>query len=183
MKSVSAMTQEIEPAGFARFVKSMSNLQLIICECVIAALAICISLDALLRWSINWSFLFVDEIGGYALVCLAFFGMSIALYEKALFRVDAFYFWLSDINRNRFQLLFDLISLAFMLLLLWQFFGLVTRSFNREISALTILRTPIWIPQLLMLIGALTTSLVLVLHIHHDWKQLMKRSSGNSLNG
>jgi len=177
------MAQEIEPVGFARFVKRMSNLQLVICECVIAALAVCISLDAFLRWSINWSFLVVDELGGYALVCLAFFGISIALYEKALFRVDAFYFWLSDINRKRFQLIFDLISLSFMLLLLWQFVGLVTRSYNKEISALTILRTPIWIPQLLMLFGALTTSLVLMLHIHNDWKQLINRGNGNSLNG
>lgn len=177
------MTQEIDQDRFAKLVKRMSNLQLVLCECVLAGLAICISLDALLRWSINWSFLVVDELGGYALVCLAFFGISIALYEKALFRVDAFYFWLSERNRDRAQLIFDLISLTFMLLLLWQFWGLVTRSYNREISALTILRTPIWIPQLLMLIGAVTTTLVLILHITNDWKQLMSHKDGMIENG
>ena len=177
------MTQEIEQDRFEKLVKRMSNLQLALCECVLAGLAVSISLDALLRGSINWSFLVIDELGGYALVCLAFFGISIALYEKALFRVDAFYFWLSENNRDRFQLIFDLIALAFMLLLLWQFWGLVIRSHNREISALTILRTPIWIPQTLMLIGAFTTSLVLLLHIKKDWNQLMRHKNGNNLNG
>jgi TRAP-type C4-dicarboxylate transport system permease small subunit len=173
----------INESKFASLVRKLTNLQLIICELVLGTLAICISVDALLRWSVNWSILVVDELGGYALVCLAFFGFSIALHEKALFRVDAFYDWLSPINRARFQLVFDVLTLAFMLLLLWHFWGLVTRSHAKEISALTILRTPIWIPQLLMVVGALSTSLVLVVHVLNDYKIVFKTNIKESLNG
>jgi TRAP-type C4-dicarboxylate transport system permease small subunit len=173
----------LDESKFASLVRKLTNLQLIICELVLGLLAICISLDALLRWSINWSILVVDELGGYALVCLAFFGFSIALHEKALFRVDAFYDWLSPINRARFQLVFDILTLAFMLLLLWHFWGLVTRSHAKEISALTILRTPIWIPQLLMVVGAFSTCLVLVVHVINDYKMVFKTNRKESLNG
>jgi TRAP-type C4-dicarboxylate transport system permease small subunit len=173
----------LDESKFASLVRKLTNLQLIICELVLGALAVGISLDALLRWSINWSFLVVDELGGYALVCLAFFGFSIALHEKALFRVDAFYDWLSPINRARYQLVFDILTLAFMLLLLWHFWGLVTRSHAKEISALTILRTPIWIPQLLMVIGAFSTSLVLIVHVINDYKMVFKTNRKESLNG
>ena len=173
----------LDESKFASLVRKLTNLQLIICELVLGALAVCISLDALLRWSVNWSILVVDELGGYALVCLAFFGFSIALHEKALFRVDAFYDWLSPINRARFQFVFDILTLAFMLLLLWHFWGLVTRSHAKEISALTMLRTPIWIPQLLMVVGACSTSLVLVVHVINDYKMVFKTNRKEALNG
>ncbi len=173
----------INESKFASLVRQLTNLQLIICELVLGTLAVCISVDALLRWSFNWSILVVDELGGYALVCLAFFGFSIALHEKALFRVDAFYDWLSPINRARYQLAFDTLALAFMLLLLWHFWGLVTRSHAKEISALTILRTPLWIPQLLMVVGALSTTLVLVVHSINDWKMLFNTDRKEALNG
>lgn len=177
------MDASLDESKFASLVRKLTNLQLIICELVLGALAVCISLDALLRWSINWSILVVDELGGYALVCLAFFGFSIALHEKALFRVDAFYDWLSPINRARFQLVFDILTLAFMLLLLWHFWGLVTRSHAKEISALTMLRTPIWIPQLLMVVGACSTSLVLIVHVINDYKMVFKTNRKEAING
>ncbi|CAN1507206.1 DctM TRAP-type C4-dicarboxylate transport system, small permease component [Burkholderiaceae bacterium] len=177
------MDASLDESKFASLVRKLTNLQLIICELVLGALAVCISLDALLRWSVNWSILVVDELGGYALVCLAFFGFSIALHEKALFRVDAFYDWLSPINRARFQFVFDILTLAFMLLLLWHFWGLVTRSHAKEISALTMLRTPIWIPQLLMVVGACSTSLVLVVHVINDYKMVFKTNRKEALNG
>lgn len=177
------MNTSIDESKFASLIRKLTNLQLIICELVLGTLAVCISVDALLRWSVNWSILVVDELGGYALVCLAFFGFSIALHEKALFRVDAFYDWLSPLNRVRYQLVFDTVALAFMLLLLWHFWGLVMRSHAKEISALTILRTPLWIPQLLMVIGALSTSLVLILHVINDCKTLFKNTSNEVLNG
>lgn len=177
------LNTSIDESKFASLIRKLTNLQLIICELVLGTLAVCISVDALLRWSVNWSILVVDELGGYALVCLAFFGFSIALHEKALFRVDAFYDWLSPLNRVRYQLVFDTVALAFMLLLLWHFWGLMMRSHAKEISALTILRTPLWIPQLLMVIGALSTSLVLILHAINDCKTLFKNTSNEVLNG
>lgn len=139
--------------------------QLFVCELLVAFMAVFVSLDALLRWLINWSFLIVDEVGSYALVIIAFLGMSVALHEGALFRVEAFYDRLSKRLRERLQVVFDVLSLAFSGLLLWELSGLVMRSFERDIVAPTVLRTPLWIPQAAMVIGALALTLVLVLHV------------------
>lgn len=173
-------TDEPRPPFFHRLLTHAVDVQLIACELLVVVLAMFVSLDALLRWLFNWSFLFVDELGGYALVTLAFLGMSVALHEGALFRVEAFYDRLPDKVREILQLFFDFVSLAFSLLLLWELYGLVGRSFAREIVAPTILRTPLWIPQTAMAVGALTLSLVLVLHVVAGVGRVRQRLRGRA---
>jgi TRAP-type C4-dicarboxylate transport system permease small subunit len=148
-----------------RVLTRLVEAQLLVSELLVASLAVFVSLDALLRWLANWSFLIVDEVGGYVLVIIAFLGMSIALHEGALFRVEAFYDRLSERAKQRLQVVFDLFSLAFSALLLWELYGLVMRSFERDIVAPTMLRTPLWIPQAAMVIGALALTFVLLLHV------------------
>jgi TRAP-type C4-dicarboxylate transport system permease small subunit len=144
------------------------------CELLVAAMAVFISLDALLRWSIDWSFLVIDELGAYALLLLAFFGMVVALQQKALFRVEAIFDRLSDATRARLQLVYDVACLGFSTLLAWQLFALALRSFAQDITAPTILRTPLWMPQAAMGLGAALLALVLVAQIVQGvrrWRQ------------
>jgi hypothetical protein len=54
------MNASVDESRFASLVRKLTNLQLIICELVLGTLAVCISVDALLRWSVNWSILVVD---------------------------------------------------------------------------------------------------------------------------
>ena len=130
-------------------------------ELLILGLALFVSLDALLRWLANWSFLVTDELGGYALLVIAFFGMAVALQERALFRVEVLFQRLSAAGQRWMQLLFDLASLGFAIILAWQFISLSFRTHARGIVAPTILRTPLWIPQSVMAIGACMIVLVL----------------------
>jgi len=161
-----------EPASrtlLGRVVAGVVEAQLLVCEVLVVFLAVFVSLDAIFRWALNWSFLVVDEIGGYILVILCFLGMSIALHEGALFRVEAFYDKLTPSARARLQILFDLASLCFSLLLLWEVYGLVSRSFARGVVAPTILLTPLWIPQSAMVVGGFTLVVVLIFQL---WKGL-----------
>ncbi len=135
------------------------------CEITIAGMAVFVSLDALLRWLVNWSFLVIDELGGYAMLLLTFVGMAVALHRGALFRVEALIDHLHGRARQILQLAFDLASLGFAAILFWHLLGLSMRSFAREITAATTLRTPLWIPQALMAAGVLLLVLVLVLQI------------------
>lgn len=142
------------------------------CEFLVAAMAILISLDAVLRWSIDWSFLVIDELGAYALVLLVFFGMVVALHRGALFRVEALFDRLPARAQLRLQVGYDLAGLAFAALLAWQLFGLAMRSFDRGIVAPTILRTPLWLPQAAMALGAALLALVLIAQIVERMRRL-----------
>jgi TRAP-type C4-dicarboxylate transport system permease small subunit len=138
-------------------------------EWVVAALAILVSLDAILRWLANWSFQFVDEVGGYAVLLVSFFGMAIALHRDALFRVDAVIDRIPRHLRHWLLWVYDCAALGFASLLCWQLGSLALRSFERAITAPTALRTPLWVPQSLMTLGALILVLALL-------AQLVRRS-------
>jgi TRAP-type C4-dicarboxylate transport system permease small subunit len=58
--------------------------------------------------------------------------------------------------------LFDILSLGFCLLLVWQLTRFVLTSYRSEDVAMTLLATPLWIPQALMPIGALAASVSLL---------------------
>jgi TRAP-type C4-dicarboxylate transport system permease small subunit len=53
------------------------------------------------------------------------------------------------------HLLFDLLSLLFCIILLWQLTRFVLQTWRAEDVAPTLLATPLWIPQALMPIGTL----------------------------
>ncbi len=145
-----------------RTLGAVTHAQSVVGEGLIAALAVFVSIEAILRWSINWSFLVTDEIGGYVMVIVAFFGMAVALHDRALFRVEVLFHKLSPNRQRQAQVVFDLVSLGFALLLAWQLVALVLRSFDKGIIAPTIMRTPLWIPQAGMALGAVVIVLVLV---------------------
>jgi len=162
-------------AGDSRVERAVDRLidgAAVLCELTIAAMAVFVSLDALLRWLINWSFLVVDELGGYAMLLLTFFGMAVALHRGALFRVEALIDRLQGRAREILQLSFDLASLGFAVLLFWQLLGLAMRSQAREITAATTLRTPLWWPQALMAVGVLLLVLALLVQLWRGVRRL-----------
>jgi TRAP-type C4-dicarboxylate transport system permease small subunit len=148
--------------AFERAVDSVIDGAEMLSEWVVAALAVLISLDAILRWLANWSFQFVDEVGGYALLLLSFFGMAIALHRDALFRVEGVIDRIPSRLRARLLWIYDCAALGFATLLCWQLGSLALRSFERAITAPTALRTPLWIPQSMMALGALILVLALL---------------------
>lgn len=158
-----------------RAVDRLNDGAALLCELTIAAMAVFISLDALLRWLINWSFLVVDELGGYAMLLLTFFGMAAALHRGALFRVEALIDRLQGRAREVLQVGFDLASLGFAVLLFWQLLGLAMRSHAREITAATTLRTPLWWPQAMMAAGVLLLVLALIVQLWRGARRLRDR--------
>jgi TRAP-type C4-dicarboxylate transport system permease small subunit len=100
-------------------------------------------------------------LGGYFLVVLVFLGMGSALHDGALFRVTVVLRALPRRGRQALQLIFDLLSLAFAVLLTWQMARLVHGSYVRHVRADSILQTPLYIPQIVMVVGSASMTLVL----------------------
>lgn len=86
---------------------------------------------------------------------------------------------LSPKARALTHVLFDALSLGFCLLLVWQLSRFALQTWRAEDVAPTLLATPLWIPQLLMPVGALAASVSLLRalmgNVRRFWRRTIRR--------
>ena len=120
---------------------------------VLVALVTLVCLEALLRGGFNYSLGFAEELTGYGVVFMTFFGAALALRGHALFQVHFLLdTWPSGTRRWVIRA-FVLVALVICLILAWKTKDLTLSSFARGKFAPTVLRTPLWIPQVMLPLG------------------------------
>jgi TRAP-type C4-dicarboxylate transport system permease small subunit len=124
------------------------------CTAALIVMLVVIGTDILTRWLFNFSFEISDELGGYLLVVITFVSLPVCQINNSFHHVELVQSRLSPFGRAVSQVIFDLLSLAFCALLLWQLVRFETSSFRFADRAPTYLATPLWIPQSVMMIGA-----------------------------
>jgi len=120
---------------------------------VLSVLVILVCGEVFLRSIFNYSLGFVEELTGYCVVMLTFFGAALALHSGTLFQVHFLYGSLPVTARIWIMRVFVLVALAICAVLIWKTNDLMLSSFARNKFAPTVLRTPLWMPQLLLPIG------------------------------
>jgi TRAP-type C4-dicarboxylate transport system permease small subunit len=134
----------------------------VLCEVAIAIMLVVIGLDVFTRAVFNYSLEISDEMGGYMLVLITFVSMSVCQIDGAFHHVEFVQARLSPFGRTVSRLVFDLVSLAAGIILLWQMVRLEMLSWHSGDTAPTYLATPLWLPRMVMLIGILALCLSLV---------------------
>jgi len=157
-----------------RALEAVIRAEQVLIELIVVAMALLICTEVFCRSFLGFSLMFTDEIAGYMLVAIVFLGMPVALSRGALFRVELLLNRMPPGVVRWVQLLFNLLSLAVALMLLWQMVRLVIDSWERKIAAPTVLATPLYIPQIFMVLGLLTLVLVLVLHLTQSADEIRK---------
>jgi TRAP-type C4-dicarboxylate transport system permease small subunit len=139
-----------------------------LCQAAIAIMLVVIGTDILTRALFNYSFEVSDELGGYMLVLITFVSLPVCQIDDAFHHVEFVQARLSPLGRATSRLVFDLVSLAAGLLLLWQMVRLQISSWHSGDTAPTYLATPLWLPRSVMLIGilALCFSLMRTILLH-----------------
>jgi TRAP-type C4-dicarboxylate transport system permease small subunit len=125
----------------------------IACEAALVIMMLLIAAEVAVRSLFNYSLQFTDELSGYLLVAVTFLGISISLKEGAVFRVDVLYRRLAARVRNALELVFQMLALVFTVLLDYQVIRLVISSYERDVTAPTLLATPLYVPQIIMPVG------------------------------
>ena len=120
---------------------------------VLAALVTLVCLEALLRGGFNYSLGFAEELTGYGVVFVTFFGAALALRGAALFQVHFLLDRWPDHVRTWLVRVFVVLACLICLILAWKTKDLTLSSFAREKFAPTVLRTPLWIPQIMLPLG------------------------------
>ena len=113
-----------------------------------------IGVDIATRALLNFSFEVSDELGGYMLVVITFVSLPVCQVNDSFHHVEFVQSRLSARGRAISQVVFDLLSLAFAMALVWQLIRFEMSSWRFDDHAPTYLATPLWIPRLAMVVGA-----------------------------
>lgn len=143
------------------FVGGVLAAQRLLLSAIIVALSLLVTAEVICRSMLGFSLLVTEEIAGYMLVSIVFLGMPLALAEGKLFRVEFVIQRLGFRAREALKLLFNVLSLVIAIILDWQLAQLVIESWERGVLAPTVLATPLYLPQIVMVIGM--TGVVMVL--------------------
>jgi TRAP-type C4-dicarboxylate transport system permease small subunit len=132
------------------------------CETALIVMLVVIGTDIFTRWLLNFSFEVSDEIGGYMLAAITFLSLSVCQVNDSFHHVELIQARLSERGRAVSALIFDTLTLAFAVLLFWHYVRLELSSYRFGEKAPTYLETPLWIPRLVMAIGAAALCLAVV---------------------
>jgi len=124
------------------------------CVAALIAMLVVIGLDILTRSLFNFSFEISDELGGYLLVVMSFVSLPVCQVSDSFHHVELVQSRLTPFGRAVSHVIFDLLSLTFSALLLWQLIRFELSSYRFADRAPTYLATPLWIPQAVMALGA-----------------------------
>ena len=124
------------------------------CVAALITMLIVIGVDILTRSLFNFSFEISDELGGYMLVVITFVSLPVCQINDSFHHVELIQSRLSPFGRAVSNVIFDLLSLAFCVLLFWQLIRFQISSYRFGDQAPTYLATPLWIPRIAMLVGA-----------------------------
>lgn len=124
-----------------------------VAEAAVVAMMLLIVIDITARSLFDVSLLISDEISGYMLVLMTFFGAADALRHGALLRIEILLVAVGPRPRAALNALFDLLALGLTAIVLWQVTALTWSTWTRRMVAPTLLETPLWLPQLAMPIG------------------------------
>src|SRR5215470_6349943 len=124
------------------------------CVAALVVMLVVIAVDIVTRSVFNFSFEVSDELGGYMLVVITFVSLSVCQVNDSFHHVEFVQARLSERGRAVSRLIFDVLSLAFCALLLWQLVRFEMSSWRFADRAPTYLATPLWLPRLAMGFGA-----------------------------
>ena len=131
-----------------------------------------ILLEVVLRGVFNATTEHADELVGYLLVGVSFLSLALCQSRGAFHRVEMVQMRLGPRGKAFSQLVFDLLSFAYIALTDWYFLQFVMSSYRREAAASTVLATPLWIPETAMIVGATMLLIVLGKAVVDDVRKL-----------
>jgi TRAP-type C4-dicarboxylate transport system permease small subunit len=118
---------------------------------VVAILAI-VCVETVLR-QFQASLLVTDEIAGYLNAAAIFLGSAWTLREGGFIRVELLYDRVAGRLKQALRWLIVLTATAFTAITLWVCIRQVIYAFDRDTRAVSIIDTPEWIPQSVMVLG------------------------------
>lgn len=142
-----------------------------LCALAIVVMGIVVITEIITRNVFGFSFEVSEELGGYIIAGVSFLSLPVCQVYRSYHHVQFVQTRLSPRLQAATHLLFDVLSLLFCLIVLWQLTRFVIDSYRSGDQAPTLLGTPLWIPQAVMPIGILAASISLTRSMLGNWRR------------
>jgi len=146
---------------------------MVICGIAILMMGAIVILEIVTRNLFGFSFEASEELGGYIVVGISFLSLPVCQVYRSYHHVQFVQSRLGPRMRAASHVLFDVLSLGFCVLLVWQLTRFVLQSYRSEDVSMTLLATPLWIPQALMPLGALAACVSLLRSLAGNVRRLL----------
>jgi len=156
-------TTSVPPPATAlgRFADAVSNIAAVLAGVCVVAILLIVCAEVLLR-QFKHSMLVTDEIAGYLNAAIVFLGLAYTLKSGGFIRVEVVYDALPAALRTAVRWLFTLIATVFVGMIFYYSVLHVLYSFEQDTRAISVLDTPEWIPQSVMVVGLAVLFLQLI---------------------
>ncbi len=139
---------------FIRIVNKLSDAMAAVSAVILGLMAGLILLEIFLWNVLEKTTLIADEYSGYGLAAIIFLGAGYCLKEKGHIRITLVLGLLPDKITRVITCIATALTTVFMGYLWYYLFLMVRSSIRYNSTSGTLTNTPLWIPQMLMLIGA-----------------------------
>lgn len=139
----------------------------------VAVLAALITIDIIGRDFLGVSIQGTDEIGGYVLAFVGSLGMALTLLRRGHPRIEIFFRFFPRVLRDALHALAQLAMAAFAMFMAWHALGELQTTLKFGSVTNTPLQTPLWVPQLVWLVGMVFFALTACLTMIHSILLLM----------
>jgi TRAP-type C4-dicarboxylate transport system permease small subunit len=161
-ESKAKANEEKGPASAGPFFDLMARVTKIAAGVILVALVVLVCGEAFLRGVFNFSLGFAEEVTGYFVVALTLLGAALALRSGSMFQVKFLFEAFPAGLHTWLERLFVVAALFICAVLAWKTYDLMLSSLDRGKFAATVLRTPLWIPQMLMPAGFVVIGMFLI---------------------
>lgn len=120
--------------------------------------------DVLMRHVFNRPTIWVDELSGYLLVGITFLGAAYTLTQDAHIRIEIVVGKLGADAQRRLNYITDVLSFLFLVIYAWQGGSLFVDAYVSGKISSTLVRTPMYIPELAVLIGLTWLCFQMLIH-------------------
>lgn len=146
-----------------------------VCRFCLVGMVGLIAVELVARGFFHFSLEFADEVCAYLLVALTFISLPVSQAADSFHRVEFVLQRMSPRGRAAMFLAFNLLALLFAVVLDIYLFRVVLQSQQQDAMAMSVLMTPLWIPQLAMPLGLTAlcfTLLRVILRDLQQWRRL-----------
>ncbi|MDJ0781270.1 MAG: TRAP transporter small permease [Desulfosarcinaceae bacterium] len=137
-----------------RLVDGLSDWMARFSAVILGLMCLLILVEILLWNTLQKTTLIADEYAAYGLAAIIFMGAGYCLKERGHIRITLVLHFLPVRLAESIACLATVLTTAAMGYLWWYLFKMVSATYRYQSTSGTLTNTPLWIPQLLMLVGA-----------------------------
>ena len=136
-----------------RVITFLSELSAWISGIFVVLMILLITVEVAGRKLFGFSTLVADEFSGYMLVLITFMGAAYTVKTEGFTRMEVIYLRVKGKGRWVLNFLIYLIALIFLLIVDYWIWTFVLSSYRAETRSISIVQTPLFIPQIFMGLG------------------------------